>query len=144
MPLYAVTVGTSPTSPNYPVWKLFAAMKLALTHLHSKGFAHCNVTPDNIFIQHDGAFVLGDYGSIARFGCWSRSTRSHVPIEALEAHSDRQRASAALDWWMLAITLLQKRGTATLAEGWGRDRVKREVRNIEGLQELSALLEQDV
>ena len=43
---------------------LHSAMQMAsaLQHLHSKGIAHMDVKPDNIYSTEDGQFKLGDFG----------------------------------------------------------------------------------
>ena len=41
-------------------------MASALQHLHSRGIAHMDVKPDNIYSTEDGQFKLGDFG-LSRF-----------------------------------------------------------------------------
>jgi serine/threonine protein kinase len=43
-------------------------MKQALDFTHAAGYAHCDVKPDNIFIDANGGFFLGDFGSMTRLG----------------------------------------------------------------------------
>ncbi len=42
------------------------AVLCALHHLHSMGYAHCDVKPDNILIMADGSVRLGDPGVATR------------------------------------------------------------------------------
>ena len=37
-------------------------MAQALQHLHSKGIAHMDVKPDNMFTVGEGVYKLGDFG----------------------------------------------------------------------------------
>ena len=76
----------------------------ALEQLHAKGFAYSDIKPGNICLTEDGAStVLIDLGSVARFGERTSSTQAYVPRDMA-----RGRASVALDWWMLAMTLAEK------------------------------------
>jgi len=83
---------------------IWAHMEEALGCLHAKGFAHADVKPANICVREDGlSFFLIDLGSVAQLGARTSSTLACVPRNIA-----RGRASAELDWWMLAVTLAEK------------------------------------
>lgn len=48
--------------PETRVAEVAHAVLSALQHLHSRGHAHCDVKPENIFVMADGGFRLGDPG----------------------------------------------------------------------------------
>lgn len=116
-------------------------MKVALDYLHSKGYAHCNVKPANIFLDAKGAFLLGDQGSVTKFGSvLAQSTQaSFVPRELLPSEGTPQRSSASLDWWMLAVTLLEKCGLR--ARGRGKAEIKEGIARIATFAPVYAMLE---
>jgi len=105
MSVFPATVGSFPSGENFPVEDLWAAMKVALDYLHSMGFAHCDIKPENIFVDEEGIFLRGDHGSVTPFGERTQSTQAYVPTDFRAPF-----ASAALDWWMLIVTLLEKVG----------------------------------
>lgn len=150
MPHYSFTLGSAPSPWECPVERLWSEMKVAVHYLHSKGFSHADIKPHNIFIGPNGEFLLGDHGSVAQFGQPTHSTPDYVPSDARGngggggGGSSIQLASAALDWWMLAKTLLEISGVdkRELA-GWARPRIKLELQKLGFLEELAVLLEQN-
>lgn len=85
----------------------------ALDYLHMKGFAYMDMKPSNVCFAADGHLVLIDLGSIAKFGDRSESTVVYLPADMLPPPVDRVvsnkfPASPKQDWWMLAVSLLEK------------------------------------
>lgn len=137
MPYYPMTVGSIPNAGNNEkfITQLWGEMKVALNYLHKNGFAHCDVKPENIFIASNGHF-LGDHGSLAAFGVMTQSTRGYLPCELQASDgSTCQRSSASVDWWMLAITLLEKCGVT--AGGKQKATIKAAIEEIPILKNLN-------
>ena len=60
-----------------------------------------DVKPSNIFIDLNGTFFLGDFGSVRKLGeSIKSSTEAFVPFE-----SNSNVASVEYDYWMLAVTV---------------------------------------
>lgn len=89
---------------GYVLWE---CMKSALVHLHSNDLAHMDVKPSNILVSSLGSLVLGDLGSVARFGIRSYSSRAYVPLD-MQENPCKLIARAEVDWWMLAMTLAER------------------------------------
>ena len=53
----------------------FRRIRSALEALHDSGFVHMDIKPDNIFVDDNGIWDLGDFGSTRRIGenLWSWS-----------------------------------------------------------------------
>jgi serine/threonine protein kinase len=90
-------------------------MRDALEALHAQDLAHMDVKPANIcFALRGEDFVLIDVGSLAAFGVLTHSTKAFLPREFLPKKDDQGnvkydgkiRAAAKVDWWMLAVTLM--------------------------------------
>lgn len=62
-----------------------------------------DIKPANICLDGAGEAFLIDFGSVCAFGAHTSSTPAYVPHYVLS-----RRSSAALDWWMLAMTLAEK------------------------------------
>lgn len=43
-------------------WDYLCDLLLALSHLHSQGFAHLDLKPANVFLTRSGRLKLGDFG----------------------------------------------------------------------------------
>jgi serine/threonine protein kinase len=91
---------------------LWENMRDALRYLHENNFAHCDVKPSNI-CSDNTKYVLIDLGSVCRFGSMSASTPAFLPKELQK----NQLSSSAVDWWMLALTLLDKGLHLRIGEG---------------------------
>ena len=103
MPKYATALEPVPYLSEGGIEKLWANMQAALSALHSQGFAHMDIKPANICLDGAGEAFLIDLGSVCAFGAHTSSTPAYVPHDVLS-----RRSSAALDWWMLAMTLAEK------------------------------------
>jgi hypothetical protein len=83
---------------------LWNSMVTVLNSLHAMNLAHMDVKPANICISTDGLdFVLIDVGSVAPYNTNTSSTRAYLPVELA---STPQKSAKKVDWWMLAMTLM--------------------------------------
>jgi hypothetical protein len=106
-PCMPATIAMIPGASLNSAVELWNQISSALTYIHSINFAHMDVKPSNIFVTAAPArFVLGDLGSIARVRFPTCSTRSFVPTDFEPICGGQFCASFAIDWWMLAITVL--------------------------------------
>jgi serine/threonine protein kinase len=97
---------------------LWNQISSALDYIHSLNFAHMDVKPSNIFVTPAAArFVLGDLGSIACPGTITSATRPFVPTDFESISGNRFRAAFSIDWWMLAITVLDFVGACRVGDG---------------------------
>lgn len=104
MPKFATALEPLPYLSPAGVTMLWSHLCEALEALHARDFAHSDVKPANICLNEDGtAAYLIDLGSVARMRQRTSSTAAYVPRDM-----ERGRASAGLDWWMLAVTLSEK------------------------------------
>ena len=69
--------------------------------MHTADLLHRDVKPSNIFIDHDGAWRLGDFDSCCYVGqpIYSTTNGFHATTTRLDSH-----ATFALDWGMLLCT----------------------------------------
>jgi hypothetical protein len=88
--------------------RLWQQMREALEFIHSFGFAHMDVKPSNILHDQSGSFRLGDFGSMAPYGNTTSSTPAFLPLDLRRKWQYAARAET--DWWMLAVTLLDRTG----------------------------------
>uniref|UniRef100_A0A224YVE1 non-specific serine/threonine protein kinase n=1 Tax=Rhipicephalus zambeziensis TaxID=60191 RepID=A0A224YVE1_9ACAR len=92
-----------------------AELTLAIHALHSLGYAHRDVKPDNVLIDRTGHIKLADFGSAAKLSD-KKSISSRLPVgtphyvapEVLSSMSGGLNACAtvqgpAVDWWSLGV-----------------------------------------
>ena len=103
MPKFSTALEPLPYLSEEGTMKLWSTVQIALDTLHSLGFAHMDIKPANICLNEASEAFLIDLGSISRFGEVSASTVAYIPHDF-----GNRRASASLDWWMLAMTLAEK------------------------------------
>ena len=104
-PVYVSTLSDYPLDVSMSELHANAAVcvERALATMHAAGVIHCDVKPDNIFVDSSGECVLGDYDAARDMGLTVlRTSAKYWPADLLVRH-----ASAALDYAMLAMTLLQ-------------------------------------
>ncbi|OAX79910.1 serine/threonine protein kinase [Emergomyces africanus] len=77
------------------------ALKSAIYHLHSLGWAHNDLKPDNILVDKDGMPVLIDFGATREIGAklgTSRGTKGWIDREMKDYHtSDKHHDLYALE-----------------------------------------------
>ncbi|KAG2428097.1 hypothetical protein HYH02_014445 [Chlamydomonas schloesseri] len=74
----------------------------ALEWIHGKGFTHMDVKAANIFVDADGRWWLGDFGSAVRAGLPVKSTTTWFAPSKLQGLP----AQPQYDWHMLAVALV--------------------------------------
>ncbi|XP_065309458.1 citron Rho-interacting kinase-like isoform X2 [Dermacentor albipictus] len=92
-----------------------AELTLAIHALHSLGYAHRDIKPDNVLIDRTGHIKLADFGSAAKLSD-KKSISSRLPVgtphyvapEVLSSISGGLNACAtvqgpAVDWWSLGV-----------------------------------------
>ena len=105
MPRYTVTLAdfTRPFTAD-AAELVIEHISMALARLHESGHAHMDVKPHNIFVTSEGDFLLGDFGSVRKFGGFAvQTTQKFVPMD--RRRKDEYRVSMLHDWWMLAMTV---------------------------------------
>jgi serine/threonine protein kinase len=103
MPRYHGTLGNSMAQTYEAIGEIWTEVSAGLQHLHTLGFAHMDVKPDNIGISEDAHYVLIDLDGVSLFGQRPRaSTEYFLPTGVI---SDNIIASPAVDWWMFAASI---------------------------------------
>jgi serine/threonine protein kinase len=147
MPYYSTTLESigRPLDDTSAV-KLVSQMTIALSILHGKNLAHMDVKPSNIFVDSQGSFFLGDFGSVATIGRVASSTTwAFVPSDVVQSPS--LLASANHDWWMLGMTVTDMLTTVAENEvGHGAsdpdcDAVLNQLRRLDAVESLISRLE---
>jgi serine/threonine protein kinase len=84
---------------------LWSHVSSGLRCLHNLGFSHADVKSANVGLRNSTFFLI-DLGSVSRFGNVTSCTNAYIPRDFFGKQP--ARASAALDWWMLGLTLAEK------------------------------------
>jgi serine/threonine protein kinase len=74
----------------------------ALTFLHHKGIAHCDVKPANIFYGYDGTVRLGDFDLCTKIGEQIRGTTRQYWFQEIQFET---KVSEKIDFAMLSSTM---------------------------------------
>ena len=86
------------------IYRRAKEMETALGYMHSKSVIHMDIKPANIFIDYQGTWWLGDYGSCVTEGDSILSTTEFFyPTKIIGTP-----ARAAYDWYMLCGVVVSK------------------------------------
>jgi len=105
MPLFPSTAEHLHNFNDTTALKFLKQVGDALAAFHTKGLAHNDLKPSNIFINAEGHFILGDIGSTAKFGQVTPSTQVFIPKDL---RGSLRKASAQKDFWMLSMCLYDR------------------------------------
>lgn len=92
--------------PERDIWRLLQEISHGLKHLHDHSILHLDVKPDNIFIDSEGTFKLGDLGSAVLRNNWEAEAGDGAYI-ATELLASDANASHASDVYSLGATALE-------------------------------------
>lgn len=107
MPLYSGTISEFPALSEQMLLTKGNQIRETLEYLHEKGWIHLDVRGANIFINHDGNWVLGDFNQSCSFGKKIREETDLIALyfEPQEQLNDKT-ATPNIDFYMLGLTLL--------------------------------------
>ncbi|CAN7984770.1 unnamed protein product [Ixodes hexagonus] len=112
--LFGLLDRSGPALPEDDARFYMAELVLALHALHTLGYIHRDVKPDNVLIDRTGHIKLADFGSAAKLTD-RKSTRSRLPVgtphyvapEVLSAMGGGPAAmcvhGTGCDWWSLGV-----------------------------------------
>ncbi|GIL71846.1 hypothetical protein Vretimale_670 [Volvox reticuliferus] len=102
MPRYVSSLTSMVPLPAAAVLAGGRRMVAALEWIHGKKYIHMDVKADNIFVDAEGRWWLGDFGSAVRKGSLVTSTTAcFAPRKVLDLPAEPQ-----YDWHMLAVALV--------------------------------------
>ena len=126
MPKYVSTLEPISDLDESDTFRLWHDISDALSFLHSHEIAFMDVKPSNICVDAK-KFILIDLGSVASFGTTSSCTTAFLPTDLLPPRYENVKASASIDWWMLAMTIACKIGPDASPPQGPKPRTKEEV-----------------
>jgi hypothetical protein len=73
LPWYTASLTNLPKLSRALLYRGGKCIEAALQIMHERGLVHADVKADNVFVDRDGSWHLGDYGSVVRVGepIWS-------------------------------------------------------------------------
>ncbi len=102
MPRYVTTVAKNAQSPLDCILTQGKRILRAVQCMHAEDFVHMDIKPDNIFINQEGAWYLGDFGSSKKVGDAITSCTEMMYPRALRG----KPAKKEYDIFMLGLTVL--------------------------------------
>ncbi len=101
------------------VWRLAAQVASGLAHMHDHGVLHLDIKPDNIYIDIDGAYKIGDLGlayARGRGWDWEEGDGGYVAPELLNMFPGEEPAPSA-DVFSLGVSLYEAASGETFPRG---------------------------
>lgn len=92
--------------PERDIWRMLQGISRGLRHLHEHSILHLDVKPDNIFIDANGIFKVGDLGTAVLRKNWEAEAGDGAYMAA-ELLSSDSNASTASDVYSLGATVLE-------------------------------------
>jgi len=103
MPMYCGDVTKIPSSDLGYICRQGCRIFEAIEFIHSKGYIHMDIKAQNIFVDTDGKWYLGDFGSmILANKVITSSTWMYWPFEA----SFVSIGTIYIDWFMFLVFIL--------------------------------------
>lgn len=103
----AQAVETRGALPERAIAALVAQTVAGLAYIHSEGYVHGDIKPDNILLATDGSVKLSDFGFARSTGTPGAEVKSHggaLLFLSPEQHRRRVRSTAS-DIWSLGVTV---------------------------------------
>lgn len=88
------------------IWRFISDVAGGLTYLHSKGYIHSDIKPDNILIDDSGEFRITDFGCLAKANNNNRLCGTEIYM-APERYERNALPFWANDIWSLGATLFE-------------------------------------
>lgn len=77
----------------------------ALAYMHSKGFIHRDVKPENIFLDHELRPILGDFGLSKKYNGKGKHTRCGTPMFVSPEIFEDKEYTESVDVYSFGVTL---------------------------------------
>lgn len=99
MPMYCCSLAALPQLDALVILTGLERMVHALEYIHGKGFVHMDVKSDNVFVDAEGRWMLGDFGSCVRVNApVTGTTREFHPLVLIG-----KPAQISFDYDMFAV-----------------------------------------
>lgn len=101
MPMYCCTLAALPQLENGAILKGLERMATAMDYIHRKNFVHMDVKSDNVFVDAEGLWTLGDFGSCVEINAEVFSTTRMFHLHVLIG----KPAQKSFDYEMFAVMI---------------------------------------